>query len=83
MATNRLNLDPPPSLDCAIDIAHPKIEANGDIDYGGMTFLRNKNPNGIAPRSSARGVSSTTASAALVAQRQHYTAFRSLLGRHP
>lgn len=49
MASIRLNLDPPPSLDYAIDIAHPKIGANGDIDYGGMTFLRNNNPNGIAP----------------------------------
>jgi hypothetical protein len=43
------NLGPPPDLDYTIDIAHPTVHANGDIDYGGMTFLRDNNPNGIAP----------------------------------
>jgi hypothetical protein len=40
--------DPPPtSLDYEIDITRPS--ASGDLSYGAMTFLRNNNPNGLAP----------------------------------
>jgi len=37
------------SIDYDLDIAHPNISANGDVDYGAMKFPRDSNPNGLAP----------------------------------
>jgi len=36
-------------LDYQIDITNPAPQLNGDIVYGKMTFLRNRNPNGLKP----------------------------------
>ncbi len=37
------------SIDYDLDIAHPDLSPNGDVDYGAMKFARDSNPNGLSP----------------------------------